>query len=136
MLLWGKGSIHSTRAVAAAFAAKLEHTMYLVQALCLGCLRTSSDTRADQMHEHLRNYLGQLTVIHPGAKHTANQHMSLHLTNFMKLYGPVHSWWTYPFERLIGRLQQLPTNNKFGTLSNFKEFDCISLIIQESWSRL
>ena len=66
------------------------------------------------MHEYLRAYLSQLTDIHKSAKRVGNQHMSLHLSAYMKLFGPVYSWWTYPFERLIGRLQQVPTNNKFG----------------------
>ena len=27
--------------------------------------------------------------------------MALHLPDYLLLYGPVHSWWTFPFERLI-----------------------------------
>jgi hypothetical protein len=29
-------------------------------------------------------------------------------------YGPVPSWWTFPFERIIGMLQRIPNNGKNG----------------------
>ena len=34
----------------------------------------------------------------------------------MGYYGPVHAWWTFPFERLIGLLQRIPTNFQNGKL--------------------
>lgn len=115
VLLWNEGASHPSPAVGDALQATLDHTMHLVQALCLGCYRTTTRSRADRMHHYLRTYLSQLKDFHPQAKRLGNQHMSLHLASYMKLFGPVYSWWTYPFERLIGRLQQMPTNGRFGT---------------------
>jgi hypothetical protein len=40
--------------------------------------------------------------------------MALHLAEYLRLYGPVHSWWTFPFERLIGMLQRIPNNFQNG----------------------
>ena len=40
--------------------------------------------------------------------------MALHLRDYILLYGPVHSWWAYPFERMIGTLQRISTNYKEG----------------------
>ena len=37
-----------------------------------------------------------------------------HIYEFLDLWGPVYHWWCFPFERLIGSLQRLPTNNLFG----------------------
>lgn len=114
VLLWGRTSRHSTPHIADTCLRHLNHTMSLVQALCLACYRTTTPQRTQSMHTHLRNYLTDLQVVHKGVKPTTIGHMSLHLAKFMELFGPVHSWWTYPFERLIGQLQHLPTNNKFG----------------------
>lgn len=114
VLLWGEGSKHSSLQVAAARRAILDHTMYLVQALSLACYRTTTDSRIQNMHRHLSDYLRCLSEVHKDARPTLNHHMSLHLSKYLKLFGPVHSWWSYPFERLIGRLQHMPTNHKFG----------------------
>jgi hypothetical protein len=46
---------------------------------------------------------------------------------FLELYGSVYSWWTFVYEQLIGRLQRLRSNNKFGKTA-FQYFE-VSLII-------
>ncbi|KAI9464872.1 hypothetical protein HD554DRAFT_2026214, partial [Boletus coccyginus] len=45
-----------------------------------------------------------------------NHHASFHIYDYLVLFGPVHSWWTFPFEQLIGVLQRLPNNHKSGEL--------------------
>ena len=40
--------------------------------------------------------------------------MACHIYDYLKLFGPVQSWWCFPFECLIGHLQRLPLNDKFG----------------------
>ncbi|KAF8801723.1 hypothetical protein BYT27DRAFT_7261832 [Phlegmacium glaucopus] len=42
--------------------------------------------------------------------------MVLHLAEYLRFYGPVHSWWTFPFECLIGMLQHIPNNFQDGQL--------------------
>jgi len=116
VLLWGKNSEHKSAAIADSLDIKLEHTMHLVQALTLACYRATTETRIDGIGHNLRNYLTDLPKVHPDARPSTNQHISLHLSSYMRLFGPVHSWWTYPFERLIGRLQQSPSNNRLGAL--------------------
>lgn len=77
--------------------------------------------RAEAIEIHLKKYLSEIRELFPDARPSTNQHVSLHLPFFLKQFGPVHSWWTFPFERLIGVLQQLPTNNKSGG----KQYDSI-----------
>jgi hypothetical protein len=43
--------------------------------------------------------------------------MALHVWDYLQLFGPVRSWWCFPYERLIGQLQRLPSNHIFGTIS-------------------
>jgi len=38
----------------------------------------------------------------------------MHLPLFFSLFGPVRSWWCFPFERLIGQIQRLLSNHKLG----------------------
>jgi len=111
VLLWGEGSKHSSK------VRHLDHTMSLVQAIILACYRVTTEYRINGLQTHLKVYLTELRELYPDLNPSTNQHMSLHLAEFMKRFGPVHSWWTYPFERLIGLLQKLPTNNKFGKYS-------------------
>jgi len=51
-----------------------------------------------------------LQELFPDYRFLPNQHMALHLSEYLQFYGPVHAWWTFPFERLIGMLQRIPNN--------------------------
>lgn len=115
-LLWGRGSKHKQAENAELLYQHLQHTMSLVQAVSLTCYRSTTDYRINKILHHLRFYLSELHTLHPNVDPLTNQHMSLHLPDFLRLFGPVHSWWTFPFERLIGKLQHFPTNHRFGKL--------------------
>lgn len=43
-----------------------------------------------------------------------NHHLALHLTQCLKEFGPVHAWWTFPFERYNGIIGNLKTNSRTG----------------------
>ncbi|KAJ6590759.1 hypothetical protein B0H10DRAFT_2233565 [Mycena sp. CBHHK59/15] len=43
-----------------------------------------------------------------------NVHIVFHLYDFIKLWGPVISWWAFPVERLIGLLQKIESNGRVG----------------------
>lgn len=110
ILLWSQSTNESTNR----FTEILDNTMSLVQVITLACYRVTSEYRAKAIGLHLKDYLSGIHRLFPEVDGSTNQHMSLHLPVFIRLFGPVHSWWTYPFERLIGVLQHLPTNHKFG----------------------
>ncbi|KAJ7615265.1 hypothetical protein DFH06DRAFT_1008694 [Mycena polygramma] len=40
--------------------------------------------------------------------------MAFHIYDFLILFGPVISWWTFPFERVIGFLERINTNSHIG----------------------
>ncbi|KDR79753.1 hypothetical protein GALMADRAFT_136364 [Galerina marginata CBS 339.88] len=60
----------------------------------------------------MQAYLAGLKELFPDYKFVPNQHMALHLRDYILLYGPVHSWWAFPFERMIGKLQHASINYK------------------------
>ena len=92
----------------------LDHTMQLVCAVLLACKRVTTSRRMEMYRQYLRRYIEKLPVLYPDLGCESIHHMAFHVYDFLKLFGPVHSWWAFPFERLIGQLQRIPTNHKFG----------------------
>jgi hypothetical protein len=113
---WGEGTQHADNRLAKHMRRVLDHTMSLVSAVVLVTLRSMSPYRASAYRNHIITYIRDLREIHPQSKHRPNHHMAVHIYDFLHLFGPVRSWWTFPFERLIGHIQRLPTNHHFGEL--------------------
>ncbi|KAJ7441261.1 hypothetical protein FB451DRAFT_1058265 [Mycena latifolia] len=65
----------------------------------------------------MKDWVDGLNKHHP---HTAdhgrktNIHAAFHIYDFLLLFGPIISWWCFPFERLIGILQRINTNDQIG----------------------
>ncbi|KAF9555250.1 hypothetical protein CPC08DRAFT_611241, partial [Agrocybe pediades] len=97
----------------------LDHSMALFEAVTLMVRTTMTQSRAHRYRLLLRSWANDLHDTHP---HTTshnkrpNVHVAFHIYDFLLLYGPVMSWWTFPFERLIGVLQRINTNDKVGAL--------------------
>ncbi|KIK20354.1 hypothetical protein PISMIDRAFT_51162, partial [Pisolithus microcarpus 441] len=66
--------------------------------------------------DHTMDLVSTLKTIYPTFSVRPNHHASFHIYDYLMLFGPVHSWWSFPFERLIGMLQRLPKNHKSGEL--------------------
>ena len=92
----------------------LATTLSLISAVIAASSRTTSQEKADLYLHHMQMYLHGLCEVFPRYRYLPNQHMALHLAEYLRLYGPVHSWWTFPFERLIGMLQRIPNNFQDG----------------------
>ncbi|KAJ7642971.1 hypothetical protein DFH06DRAFT_999285 [Mycena polygramma] len=74
-------------------------------------------TRATAYRNFLKAWVEGLTVHHPHTQTHAkrpNVHVAFHIYDFLILFGPVISWWCFPFERVIGFLQKIHTNNRVG----------------------
>lgn len=114
--LWGDGTPHSSPEVAAKFRHVLDHTMALVCAIILACARTMTHERATAYRSYIASFIQDLQDLHPDTTRRTNHHMAMHIYDFLHLFGPVHSWWCFPFERLIGQLQRITSNHKFGKI--------------------
>jgi nitrate reductase gamma subunit len=114
--LWGKGTSHPSTRVATRLKDILDHTMSLVSAIILACMRTTTRDRAEAYRICVATWVQGLKRHYPHIDDRTNNHMAFHIYDFLLLFGPVHSWWCFPFERLIGKLQRLPTNHKYGKL--------------------
>lgn len=92
----------------------LDNTMDLVNAIILATKRVITEQDCQGYMELMLRYLENLKRLYPHLQLRPVHHAALHLGEFLRMYGPVYGWWTFPFERLIGVLQKVDTNDKQG----------------------
>lgn len=128
--LWGEGTPHPSPDITARLHRILDHTMLLVSAVSLACMRVMTPSRSAAYLEYMTQYIRDYLIIHVDIKARPNMHMAMHIPHFLHLFGPVRSWWCFPFERLIGQIQRLLSNHKFGILisRNVSSFEVLTPI--------
>ncbi|KAJ8514537.1 hypothetical protein ONZ45_g7942 [Pleurotus djamor] len=110
--LW---SIHEPGDQRASFRLRvLQLTSHLVSAVNIAMSRETSEEHATRYYDHMLAYLKQVHEVLPTYKFHPNHHQAVHIAEYIRFYGPVHGWWTFPFERVIGQLQRISTNYKPG----------------------
>ncbi|OJT14959.1 hypothetical protein TRAPUB_8489, partial [Trametes pubescens] len=103
--LWGSaGASPEEQAV-------LENFVALAVAVDLGTRRSMNSARAAMFDEYMEKYVRGLRTLFDHSL-VPNHHLSLHLKRCLDLFGPVHGWWAFPFERINGMLQRFNTNSK------------------------
>ena len=104
-LLWGGATATDVERTV------LSNFIHLIIAVDSATRRSMSTERALIFDQNMEAYVKGLRSIY---NHTLvpNHHLSLHLKDCLLLFGPVHGWWAYPFERYNGLLQRLNTNHK------------------------
>lgn len=90
--------------------------MHLITALHIGSMRNTSKTLIESYTYHYKEYLRGYVKLYKEAKIQPNNHLCLHLGLFLRLFGPVHSWRAWVFERFNYLLQNIKTNSKFGIM--------------------
>ena len=93
-----------------------ETTMYLALAVRWGTSTITSPIHANKYAQYMHSYLANLLELYPERSLLPNHHAALHIPEFLLLFGPSPGWWMFPYERLIGRLQAINTNNKMGKI--------------------
>jgi hypothetical protein len=111
---WGEGTEHASADLATELRHVLDHSMALFSAVRLTCSWTVTPARQTAYQRLIAEYVADLPKLHSKSKPRPNHHMAQHIGHFLRIFGPVHSWWCFPFERLIGLLQQVPSNHKLG----------------------
>ncbi|KAI0069346.1 hypothetical protein K474DRAFT_1610586 [Panus rudis PR-1116 ss-1] len=107
--LWGGSADANTQAT-------LDNFLLLVTAIKLAHSRTLTSYQIEQFRSNMHQYLRGILTLYPHTDITPNQHLSLHLPDILKRFGPVHAWRCFPFERYNGMLQNIQTNYKFGAV--------------------
>lgn len=84
--------------------------------LCVGVRKLStkriSMAQANEGQSYLAFYCQRLLAL--GVELTINHHLSMHFASMIKLFGPVYSWWLFPFERFNGMLEKVNLNGHDG----------------------
>ena len=135
--LWGEGSHHRSAEEEAKLRLILDNTMLLVSAIRIACSSTMTESRILAYRSCITTWLKTLPDVLPQATIRPNCHMACHIYDYLKLFGPVRSWWCFPFERLIGHLQRLPVNDKFGQFIAQRCFCLVNCsVLQVKWKKL
>jgi hypothetical protein len=92
----------------------LKMTTDLMTSIYACSSHTVSDESLECYQSHLVSYLTILKTEFPKVHWVPNYHAALHIPDLLKDYGPAYGWWTFPFERLIRELQNVPTNSRMG----------------------
>ncbi|KLO04216.1 hypothetical protein SCHPADRAFT_947876 [Schizopora paradoxa] len=99
-----------------AHAKLFRSTMLLAVAIRYATSHKMSERRIKRYTHHILEYLKSIREINPSARLRPNHHNALHIGEYLRLFGPMHGWWMFVFERVIGKLQQVNTNNRNGEL--------------------
>ena len=94
----------------------LNSTMLLATALRWGTSHRTSTKHAAEYMKNMRAYLASLRDLFPGTDLRTSHHNALFIGEMLLRFGPVHGWWMFPFERVIGLLQQTNINSKMGMI--------------------
>ena len=113
MRLWGSSSIESN-----------EHRMLsnfadLVIAVKIASQRSITDDEIATYDVHMNHYLETLSSLFPGVTFTPNHHLSLHLSENLRDWGPAAGTHLFGFERGNLSLWSVETNNKIGMVRLF-----------------
>lgn len=92
---------------------RLDNFMHLVMAVKLATKDTQNEAQIQEYEYHMLEYLRSLLELYPATSITPYQHLALHFGRHLRMFGPVHAWRCFPFERYNFLLQSIPTNNKF-----------------------
>lgn len=92
----------------------LDNFMHLITALWIASMHTISEIDIDRYTFHFKSYLEGYVRLYKEVSVPPNSHMCLHLGLFLRLYGPVHSWRSWVFERFNYLMKKTKTNNHFG----------------------
>lgn len=92
----------------------LQNFLKLVEAVETFGLLEIDEQKIATAERLMQEYLEGVKELYKGAKIQPNHHISLHIGVFLRLFGPVHSWRSFVFERFNFYLQSLNTNMTFG----------------------
>jgi hypothetical protein len=115
----------------------LESTMYLAMAIRWATSYQTSKKHAETCMFYMAAYIRGLRELRPHMDLHLIHHNTLHLPDFLSEFGPMHGWWMFAFERLIGILQKINTNFHFGKsihVSHQQVLHCIYRTIRSDYA--
>ncbi|KZV61967.1 hypothetical protein PENSPDRAFT_557907, partial [Peniophora sp. CONT] len=93
-------------------AAVLKNFLDLIAAVNLISSKSVSARRIERMAQHLKKYCEGLRLLFPNYRIPPSLHQSFHLPELLYLFGPVTSFWGFPFERFNGIMHNFNHNGR------------------------
>lgn len=102
--------------------ALLQNFGHLVSLVNLALKRTMNTQLIKRYRYHILQYLRSSVKLFEHCNLAPNHHMAIHLADCLERFGPVRTWWSFPFERLMGTILKGCHNNRIGVFvsSSFK----------------
>jgi hypothetical protein len=88
----------------------VEATLLLATAIRWATSYRTSDLHASRYTVCLTAYLNILKSLYPSLAWRPNHHAALHIGPLLLNFGPMHGWWMFVYERIIGFLGKTNTN--------------------------
>lgn len=92
----------------------LYNFLHLVSLVNLALKRDITSHHIKSYEHHIQNYLEGCLEVFEHCHLAPNHHMALHLTELLQAFGPVRTWWSFFFERLMGSILNGCHNNHIG----------------------
>jgi hypothetical protein len=96
----------------------LQNFLHLVSLVNVALKREMTSQHLKSYELHIQNYLEGSVELFQHCGLAPNHHMALHLTELLEEFGPVRTWWSFFFERLMGSILKGCHNN------HISEFFC------------
>lgn len=92
----------------------LQNFCHLVSLVNLALKHSVTAEHISQYRYHIQQYLEGSLTLFQHCKLAPNHHMAIHLADCLERFGPVRSWWSFVFERLMGDILKGCHNNHLG----------------------
>lgn len=89
----------------------LNNFIHLVSLVNLALKRVINSSHIERYRYHIKKYLESSVLLFQHCKLAPNHHVAVHLSDCLERFGPVRSWWSFPFERLMGKILKAEHNN-------------------------
>ncbi|KAH9818308.1 hypothetical protein DFH28DRAFT_888639 [Melampsora americana] len=94
----------------------LKNFLHLVSLLNLALKREITSKHIERYSYHIQKYLEGSLQLFKHCHLAPNHHIAVHLAKRLMEFGSVRAWWSFPFERMMGKILQGSHNNHIGEL--------------------
>ena len=111
----------------------LEYSVWCIfaKACRILCKQFISDEENSQAHDLLVMYCKKFEELYGKKSCVPNMHMSLHIADCIRDYGPTYAFWCFSFERFNGLLGKYTVNNHAISVQLMRKFIADKQLLQE-----
>ena len=96
--------------------------LHYVKTCFILCRQHITNSLLDQADAHPMNFHVEVVRLYGNVVCNINLHLHSHLCEFIRDYGPVYSFWLFPFEHLNGVLGSYTTNGRHISIQLMQRF--------------